>query len=79
MKKPISNSASENLGTSSPSGTSGPTDDTGKNRAPRKQTSESPFQYLVDDLAAMTTEEFVESAIRAGILDEDGNLAEHYR
>lgn len=58
---------------------SGKTDGSGKKRATRPKQSESKFQYLVDDLAAMTPEEFVESAIRAGILDKDGNLAEHYR
>jgi len=37
------------------------------------------FQYIIDHMEKMTPEETKQSLIRAGILTEDGQLAEKYR
>jgi hypothetical protein len=39
----------------------------------------SPWAYIVEDIRKMTPEEFRESLIRAGIIDQNGELTPTYR
>ena len=71
MKKPISKSASETPKASSPSGTSKKTDDT-------VNPPISKFSYILDFVRKRTPEETRQALIRAGIINEDGTLTDHY-
>ena len=41
--------------------------------------ADSPWAYIVEDIRKMTPEEFRESLIRAGIIDQNGELTPTYR
>jgi hypothetical protein len=77
MKKRTSKSASETRKTSSPSGTSDRTDATANN-PPKKYRGEGKFAYIVDHLNKQTRQEFLDTLVRIGVYDEDGNLTEKY-
>jgi hypothetical protein len=80
MKKRTSRSTSATRRTSSRSGTSGRTADTaGAEAAEDAKYKDNPFGYLLEDIRKMTVEEFRESLIRAGIIDQNGELTPTYR
>jgi hypothetical protein len=80
MKKRTSRSTSATRRTSSRSGTSGRTADTaGAEAAEKAGYADSPWAYIVEDIRKMTPEEFRESLIQAGIIDQSGELTPTYR
>jgi hypothetical protein len=80
MKKRTSRSTSATRRTSSRSGTSGRTADTaGAKAAEEAGYADSPYAYIVEDIRKMTPQEFRELLIRAGIIDENGELTPTYR
>ena len=80
MKKRISRSTSGPKKTSSRSGTSGRTADTaGAEAVVDAKYKDSPFAYILEDIQKMTVEEFRESLIQAGIIDQNGELTPTYR
>ena len=80
MKKRTSRSTSATRKTSSRSGTSGRTAGTASTEAAEDaKYKDSPFAYLLEDIQKMTPEEFRESLIQAGIIDQSGELTPTYR
>jgi hypothetical protein len=80
MKKRTSRSTSGRKKTSSRSGTSGRTADTGGAEATEDETyKESPWAYIVENIRKKTPEEFRESLIQAGIIDQSGELTPTYK
>lgn len=77
MKRRTSKSASEPPKTSSPSGTSGPTDATGKNGERPRQTGK--FDEVVARIEGMDTVQFRQALITAGIATAEGELSEKYK
>ena len=81
MKKRTSKSASAARKTSSRSGTSAPTADTEKADEVVFPTSgvTRTLREIVEEIKRMTPEEFRQSLIQSGILNEDGTLAARYK
>ena len=81
MKKRTSKSASAARKTSSRSGTSAPMADTEKAEEVVYPTSgvTRMLREIVEELKQMTPEEFRQSLIQTGILNEDGTLAAKYK
>ena len=80
MKKRTSRSTSGPRRTSSRSGTSGRTAGTGgADAAEDAKYKDSPFAYVLEAIRKMTPEEFRESLVRAGIIDQNGELTPTYK
>ena len=77
MKKRTSKSVSATPEASSQSGTPTQTDGTANN-PPKKFRGMGKFAYVLEELHKQTRQEFLDSLVRVGIYDEDGNLTERY-
>jgi len=78
MKKPTSKSASATPATSLPSGTSVPTDATANDRPPKKK-PKGKFDAVLRKVKSMNAQQFRQSLVAAGIIDDAGKLTEKYR
>jgi hypothetical protein len=78
MRKRTSRSASATRKTSSRSGTSAATGATGK-KPPKNGKDLGKFGFIVEQIREMTSDEFHESLIDAGIIDRNGRLTSKYK
>ncbi len=80
MKKRTSRSTSGRKRTSSRSGTSGRMAGMdAAEEAEKASYADSPWAYIVENIRKMTPEEFRESLVQAGIVDQNGELTPTYR